>query len=134
MSKPKHTPGPWIISESNIMGPIPFKADCIEFVLRDGYQPIFGMDPKILIGYLPWIQFPEKRLQEMFNANQRLIVASPDLLWSLRECSGYLESSFRDIASVICEAKQKDLLLNGLAKLMIEVNRAIAKAEGESSE
>lgn len=66
------------------------------------------------------------------KANAHLITAAPELLYSLKECSGYLEASFEEIAASTYEAKKKDTILNALGELMIEVNRTIAKAEGES--
>jgi hypothetical protein len=49
---------------------IPFEPNCIEFVMKKGFQPIMhGAQSEVnkLISYEPWIQFPDKDWNEMLE-------------------------------------------------------------------
>lgn len=63
-----------------IFAPVPFKADCIEYILKAAEQPVCT-----LVAYEKWIQFPPKEWKEMQKANARLISTSPELLAALKE-------------------------------------------------
>lgn len=93
-----HTPGPWRYSNDagsggHIYGPIPFKANCGEFVLKDSEQPIWNVDYKrFTISYDVWIQFKPQEWADMQNANGRLIAAAPDLLSACRAALAELDA------------------------------------------
>lgn len=138
MSEPKHTPGPWKFEDVSgsglqIFAPIPFKAECGEFVLKDCYQPTFSMAEKRvgtaskshpegypMIAYETWLQFPEKRWNEMQEANARLMAAAPDLLEACKNTLEYFETTN------FCQCGEECGCIVG------EMRRAIAKAEGRS--
>lgn len=113
----KHTPLPWkyenkIGAGLQILASIPFKANCIEFILKDDYQVIFQM-----LAHEPWIQFASKEWKEMQKANAEFIVRAVnnhyELLKACKDAKWYL-SAF----------PQNKVLLDLLTK-------AIAKAEGK---
>lgn|SRR3990167_1927065 len=112
----KHTPGPWKFENVpgaglKIFGPIPFKANCVEFTLKAAAQPLFEM-----LAYEIWLQFPPKEWDEMQEANARLIAASPELFHCLKRIIEELPS-------------RRDWLD---PQLEYESRAAIAKAEGRN--
>lgn len=100
--KQGHTPGPWQwrdISGAGIQiyGPVPFKANCVEFTLKASEQRLFEMadlqsgatarsrEGYPMLAYETWLQFAPKEWEEMQRANAALIAASPDLLAALQD-------------------------------------------------
>lgn len=138
----KHTPGPWRWEDTSgaglqIFGTVPFKANCVEFTLKDAEQPIYGLNdrPPSLLAYETWIQFAPKEWEEMQTANARLIAAAPDLLEEHKRWS-------EEFGAALVEALQGDYsLIDRLAReLKFDFpggcpairSAAIAKAQGET--
>ncbi len=49
---------------------IPFNPNCIEFVMKKGFQPIMNgatHETSKMISYEPWIQFPDKQWSTMIQ-------------------------------------------------------------------
>ena len=60
-----------ISSGLEIHADIQFNPNCVEFVMKKGFQPIMHgarSEANKLISYEPWIQFPDKQWDEMIDA------------------------------------------------------------------
>jgi len=96
MSDVKFTPGPWMVNNSpgagwEIKAAIP---ELKKYRPNDGGSVIWTVpegtsitpagEPKPLIGYEPWVQFPPKWWIEMAKNNANLIAAAPEMYGALK--------------------------------------------------
>jgi len=96
MSEAKFTPGPWMVNNSpgagwEIKASIP---ELKKYRSNDGGSVIWTIpagtsinptsEPKPLIGYEPWVQFPPKWWIEMAKCNANLIAAAPEMYEALQ--------------------------------------------------
>ena len=87
-----HTPGPWTAVDVVGSG-WEIKAMVPQLPNKDHPVTIYktlGADTYTL-AYAPWVQFPKDYVEELFEANSKLIAASPDLLAGCKAALGAFE-------------------------------------------
>jgi len=87
----KFTPGPWMVNNSpgagwEIRAAIPelkkYRSNdegSVIWTVPEGTSITPVGEPKPLIGYEPWVQFPQKWWIEMTKCNANLIAAAPEM-------------------------------------------------------
>jgi len=92
----KHTPGPWSYKNTPSAG-LEIYGD-VGALLDDAFADslmIWGFtkqEPKFLISFERWVQFPKSEWDEMQKANAHLVAAAPELLEALEEMVSVAES------------------------------------------
>lgn len=99
-----------------LYGIVPFKANCVEFTLKDAAQPIYTF-----IAYEQWIQFAPEKWEEMQKANAALIVAAVNSFEMLR-------NEIRVAIAAIPEIQSRgDYYAQGI---VAQLTKALALADG----
>ena len=109
MSKPKHTPGPWVVS----------KCPIDQELMISTYESPNYLASTFKYGF-----------EDEVEANARLIAAAPELLEVAKSAAGFVASSYKDIDQQLGEADEKTVLLDAISKLLENLCAAIVKAEG----